>query len=146
MLKILEEYRTYRPSKSTGKDFMDALSMGIAEGLVTDNGDYFMLTDKGHMVVRDFSSFQEYKDYLARDLDIDKKVKTSTISNNVWSIRIAALGVIISMLIAAIPIWVNNQDSKETRAKLDTLSSEVSLLKKTNEHTKDSIKALAIQK
>ncbi|MDR2274299.1 MAG: hypothetical protein LBF27_25550 [Sphingobacterium sp.] len=145
-IKKVRDNHNYSMGKCPSKEEINCRDVAISNGLIKIEGKYYIVTDIGVAALKEFNTFQEWEDYLARDRDIDKKVKTSTISNNVWSIRIAALGVIISMLIAAIPIWVNNQESKEIRVKLDSLSSEVNLLKKINAHRKDSIKELATQK
>lgn len=75
MLTILDEYRTYKPSKSTGKQYMDSLSIGIAYGLVSFDGERYMLTEKGHKVVREYTSFGQYKADLEKEREDAKSEK-----------------------------------------------------------------------
>jgi len=106
----------------------------------------YEISIKGIEFLEDGNTFESQRRSLEEGAETDKKVKTSTIKNNVWSIRIGIGTLIISMCIAAIPICVNRTDNQIIRAKLDSLSSEVSFLKKTNEQMNDSIKALHSQK
>lgn len=128
------------------EEIHQALSELITNGYVDlIGGDIYKLLEKGELFIKAGNLFENEFSRVQSEKDFEKNLKIKTIKINAWSIRIAALGVIISSCISGIAIWVNNKESSITREKLKDLSIKVERLKNIKPIVNDSINTLNIQ-